>query len=49
MRSWFLFFGIILTLIGIYILLVYNSFLLVILGSLLLAEYYSTKKKNPQP
>lgn len=47
MRSWFLFFGIILTLIGIYILLAYNSFLLVILGSLLLAEYYSIKKKTP--
>ncbi len=45
MRSWFLFFGIIISCFGIYTIITSGSFLSLILGGLLLWEYYKLDLK----
>lgn len=45
MRSWYLVFGILITLLGTYVVILSGSFLIVILGSLLLSFYYREENK----
>lgn len=45
MRSWYLFFGLLLISSGVWLFIVYNTFLPLILGILLLIEYYREQKK----
>ncbi len=46
MRSWLLFFGIVITLFGLYLLMQQGSLLILILGSLLLWQYYKLQLEH---